>query len=158
MPQLDPSTFISQLFWLGVCFLALYVIMTYVAVPRISRILEKREETILEKVNAASTYRERAEDILAAYEKIIEESRLQAHDKAKQSAESILSDIEQKKKHFIEKMNDRLHVSEQELYRARVTASKDVLSLSHDIAATLMSKLTGEAFDPEQFKQKRKKV
>lgn len=157
MPQLDPTTFVSQLFWLGVCFLALYFIMSYIAVPRISRTLEKREAANLEKINAASTFRERAEDLLAEYEKIIEEARAQAHDKTKQSADAVLSEIEEKKKHFLEKVNDRLHLGEQELYRARVKAEKDIQPLSQEIAAFLLGKLTGGEYVPEKLIKKRKK-
>ena len=33
MPQLDPSTFGSQLFWLLVCFGALYMVLSFIVIP-----------------------------------------------------------------------------------------------------------------------------
>lgn len=158
MPQLDPTTFISQLFWLGVCFLALYIILSYIAIPKISKTLERREETILEKINLASTYRERAEDLLADYEKILTNAREKAHELTKASAQAIHTDIERQKREFLAKLNERLHLSEQELYRARVTARKDIASLSGDIAGVLLKKLTGKAYTPQQLMKKGKKT
>jgi F-type H+-transporting ATPase subunit b len=158
MPQLDPTTFISQLFWLGVCFLALYIILSYIAIPKISKTLEKREETILEKINLASTYRERAEDLLADYEKILAEAREKAHERVKASAQATHTDIDRQKREFLTKVNERLHLTEQELYRARMTAGKEIASLSGDIASVLLKKLTGETYAPQQLMKKRKKA
>ncbi|MBT7451768.1 MAG: F0F1 ATP synthase subunit B', partial [Rhodospirillaceae bacterium] len=43
MPQFDPSTFSSQLFWLLICFVVLYWVISKFAIPRIGDILEQRE-------------------------------------------------------------------------------------------------------------------
>ncbi len=158
MPQLDPSTYVSQLFWLGLCFLALYLILSYWALPRISRTLEKRDKTITDYLNKASTSRERAEDLLAEYEKILQEARETAQAKSKSSVQAIQSDIETQKRQFLEKLNDRLRLSEQELYRNRVNVGKDITSLSKDIADMLLEKLTGEKFAEKNATAKRKKV
>ena len=40
MPQLDPSLFPTQLFWLFVTFLALFLIAWKVALPRITEVLD----------------------------------------------------------------------------------------------------------------------
>ena len=44
MPQLEISTFPSQIFWLVVSFLILYIIMAKVIVPRISSVIKNREK------------------------------------------------------------------------------------------------------------------
>ena len=46
MPQLDPSTFASQLFWLAVTFGLFLLIVWRVALPKIGRVLEDRRERI----------------------------------------------------------------------------------------------------------------
>ena len=46
MPQLDVTTFSSQIFWLVVSFVALFLIMLRVRVPKISDALEARQKRI----------------------------------------------------------------------------------------------------------------
>ena len=64
MPQLDTSTFTSQLFWLIVCFFSMLFIMSRFIVPRIADILEQRQRKIDGYLNKAHNIRlEAAEKI-----------------------------------------------------------------------------------------------
>lgn len=158
MPQLDTSTFSSQLFWLVVCFLALYVILSYIVLPKISRALETREDTIEEKINTASTYRERAEDLLADYEKILAEAKNQAHQHYKAIANATTSQISDKQKIFIHQLNERLNITEQDLYRARLEANKEIKSVATEVASTILAKLTGCTYTSEDLLKKKGKA
>lgn len=143
MPQLDTSTFPSQLFWLVVCFLVLYVILSFIALPKISRVLGKRAETVDEKINKASLYREQAEDLLVDYEKTLAQARDQAHQHYKASAHTTASQIASKQNDFLDKLNERLHVSQQELYRARLEVGHEINSLAMDVANGILTKVMG---------------
>ena len=144
MPQLDTLTYSSQLFWLGVCFLALYLILAYVVLPKITRILEMREETIEEKLNKASTYREQAEDLRAESEGILAQAKEKAHHRLKSTSVTISATIANQQKDFLDKLSDRLHLAEQELYRSRLESGKEIESLARDVANAIFLKLTGE--------------
>jgi len=54
MPQFDPSTYASQLFWLAVMFVALYWIVSKIAVPRIGEVLEQRARVIQDDLDRAT--------------------------------------------------------------------------------------------------------
>ena len=151
MPQLNTLTYSSQLFWLGVCFLALYLILAYVILPKITRILEVREETIEEKLNKASTYREQAEDLRADYEGILAQAKEKAQHHLKATSTTLSSTLAIKQKDFLDKLSDRLHLAEQELYRSRLESGKEIESLARDVANSIFLKLTGKAgaFDKE---------
>ena len=42
MPQLDPATFPTQLFWLAVVFVVLLILMARVGLPRVREVVETR--------------------------------------------------------------------------------------------------------------------
>ena len=67
MPQLDPSTFGSQLFWLLVCFGALYLVLSFIVIPRIDKTLAARAETLEGNLAEAENLRVQAE---AAFESL----------------------------------------------------------------------------------------
>jgi len=46
MPQFDSSSFLSQIFWLAICFATLYFAMKKVYLPRITEILAQRRKNI----------------------------------------------------------------------------------------------------------------
>lgn len=144
MPQLDTTTFPSQLFWLVVCFVALYFILSYIALPKISKVLETREQTIEAKINKASLYREEAEDLLNEYEAILAKAKEDAHSQYKSSASAISSERTLKEKDVLDKLNNRLHLAEEKLYRSRVEAGQELGSISEDIANLILKKLMGE--------------
>lgn len=157
MPQLDVTTFIPQLFWLGVCFLALYFLMATIILPKISRFLERREKGLEEQLNQASLYREEAETLLAEYEALLADAKRTAQERYKAAAQSFASEVENKKKEFIDRLDEKLRRAEQDLYRARVEVNKEIQSLSTDIAKTILQKITAGSLAQVASFSKRKK-
>ena len=62
MPQFDPAVWSPQLIWLAISFVALYFLMSRVALPRISDVLEEREFKISDALRKAEGLRDDAED------------------------------------------------------------------------------------------------
>ena len=75
MPQFDPSTFSTQIFWLVLTFLALYLVLWKVVLPRISSVLEQRQEKIEDDLGRAEKLKAEAEEVLADYKKSLDEAR-----------------------------------------------------------------------------------
>ena len=57
LPQLDADTYPTQIFWLVVTFVILYLIMSKVALPRIAEVLEERQERIADDIETAERLR-----------------------------------------------------------------------------------------------------
>ena len=53
MPQLDFSTFVPQLFWLFLSLSFLYLILSRIALPRISDVIEERKDIIAQDIDKA---------------------------------------------------------------------------------------------------------
>ena len=143
MPQLDVTTFLPQLFWLGICFFGLYIILKAVALPKIERLLTLRAETVEQKLNKASLYREQAESLLTDYEGALAHARAEAQTKYASAAQAISSEIAHQKKLYLDKKSEILHLERQKLYRAHHEALKDVRSLKAEIAKEILEKLGG---------------
>ena len=61
MPQLDPTWFASQLFWLAVTFVMIYVILAKMALPPLMEIIERRKQTVEGDISQAQTLKSQAE-------------------------------------------------------------------------------------------------
>jgi F-type H+-transporting ATPase subunit b len=84
VPQLDVSTYASQIFWLILCFCTLYYLLSRFALPRIADVLEARQDRIAADLAEAQRLRTDAEAALARFEVAIA--------KAQDEAQSLLRD------------------------------------------------------------------
>ena len=64
MPQLNPEFWISQIFWLVLTFGFLYIILSKLILPKISKNLETRKSQILENIETADKQKEESENKL----------------------------------------------------------------------------------------------
>lgn len=79
MPQLDFSTFPNQIFWLAVTLIAIYFILSRVALPRIGSVLAERAGTVTNDIAAAEELKQRALKAEAAYEKALADAKSEAN-------------------------------------------------------------------------------
>lgn len=143
MPQLDPSTFASQIFWLAVTFILFFLIAWRVALPKIGRVLEDRRERIERDVSRAVELRNEAEGVLAEYEKLSAEGRASAQVVIREANE--LASAEAAAEH--EKLGTRLASevaqAERRIDQARTSALEGIAELSAEIAQSAAEKLIG---------------
>lgn len=78
MPQLDFSTFPNQIFWLLVSMVALYMILSRVALPQIAAVLADRRGAITADIAAAEEAKQKAVAAEEAYNKALAEARAEA--------------------------------------------------------------------------------
>ncbi len=78
MPQFDPSSFASQIFWLAVTFILLYWVVAKLAIPRIGEVLDQRARMIQEDLDRALALKAETDAAVAAYEKAMAAAREQA--------------------------------------------------------------------------------
>ena len=154
MPQLDVSTYPSQLFWLAVSFLSLYLILHFFIVPRFQRIFENRTHSIDTLTQQASRDREEAELLLNEYEQTLAEARIEAHNRFKSVFDEVTATNTKKQSEVLERISSRLREHEQQLYRERLDARKDLESMIVDVTATILKKTTGKIYSAPSLKSK----
>ena len=87
MPQLDPTWFASQLFWLAVCFVFLYLVLAKLVLPPLLAITGLRESTIAKDLEQAQSMKCQAERERTDYERLLADSR----ERAQQTVNNALS-------------------------------------------------------------------
>ena len=75
MPQLNFSTYTSQIFWLIISFSLMLLIMRFFIVPRISSIIDERNRNIKTYIKKAEKLQEEALIKLDQYNKAIEQAK-----------------------------------------------------------------------------------
>ncbi|MPY70447.1 MAG: F0F1 ATP synthase subunit B' [Alphaproteobacteria bacterium] len=143
MPQLDPSTFSPQLFWLAITFVALYLIMWRVALPRISDVLQERQERIDDDLQKAEQLKVDADEVLRSYERAMAEGRAKAQQVLHQGAEKIAAESAERHAALGEKVAGQMAEAEARIAAERDAALANVRSVAAEVAAAAATRLTG---------------
>ena len=75
MPQLDPTYWASQVFWLILVFTILYIAISKFYLPKIKDNLDNRENKIKEDLDNANKFKDQSELKLKEYELIMENAK-----------------------------------------------------------------------------------
>lgn len=143
MPQFDPSTFSSQLFWLVICFVGLYWIISKFAIPRIGDILEQRERVVQDDLDRAESLKGEAEQALANYEAAMADAREQARTLMNKVTSDAKAAAESRNKEIGAELTAQISDAEQRIAAARDEAMSSLTSIAADAAKDAASRLAG---------------
>ena len=143
MPQLDPAFFAPQLIWLAITFVILYVLMARVALPRISAVLEARQDRIAHDLDNAATLKAEAEAALAAYEASMSRAHSEAQGLLAQAAEERAGESAARQDELGARLAGQLAEAEARIDEARQAAMASVAEVASDVARSATAKLIG---------------
>ena len=144
-PPFDPTHFASNLFWLAITFGALYWLMSKVALPRLGSILEERASTIGRDLDQAAGMQAKAEEMAQADEKALGEARKNAQGIA-QAAREAGAKASDAQRHATEaELAAKMAQAEATIAKTKTNAMGNVRDLGSDIAAAIVTRLTGQA-------------
>tara|TARA_S200000501_G_scaffold366511_1_gene401340 strand:- start:1050 stop:1529 length:480 start_codon:yes stop_codon:yes gene_type:complete len=141
MPQLDFTTFIPQLFWLFLCLTILYFVLSKIALPRISDVIEERNDTITDDLDEAKSLSLEAEKVVEDLKSKLEEARSISQKNLMDERQKNLEIISSKRKHFEENVSKEISSSEKEIKKNKIKALKEASSLAEDIAEEIINNL-----------------
>lgn len=148
MPQLEQiDTFASQLFWLVVTFVGLYLFLRVVALPKISTVLEQRQSRISADLEKAALLKEEAEAVLAEYEKAAEEGRAKAQAAIREAQEELSAEAAKRHEALGEKLAQQVREAEERIAKEREDAVKNIRDVAVDLAQTATERLVGTKVD-----------
>jgi F-type H+-transporting ATPase subunit b len=143
MPQLVTADFAPQLIWLAITFVALYLVMWQVALPRIRTVLEERQSRIDDDLMEAERLKRDADDAIESYEKALSEARTHAHATAAETRESIKARGGERRSALEASLNREMASALDRIESARAEAKTHVRSIAGGTARHLVERLSG---------------
>jgi F-type H+-transporting ATPase subunit b len=152
-PPFQKETFASQLFWLALAFVLLYVLMAKVALPRVGSILQARRDQIARDLAEAQRFRDESEAALAAYEKALADARGRAQTIAAETRDQLMREAETRRKALEAELNAQLAEAESTIAAAKTAAMQNVRDVAMDSAAAIVERLIGTVPSPSSVAQ-----
>ena len=143
MPQFDPSTFATQIFWLLVCFTALYFILWKAVIPRISDVLQVRQEKIEDDLARAEKLKSEAEAVREAYQQAMDEARAKAQGDLKAAADELAAEAAKKTNELMAELAEKGNESEARIKAAQDEALANIQTIAAETARLAAQRLIG---------------
>src|ERR1700761_6498839 len=125
-PPFQSENFPSQLVWLALTFVLLYVLMSRLALPRVGAILEARSKRIADDLAAARQFKEQSEAAHAAHEKTIADAHSRAQAIAAETHQKQAAEAEATNKRLEAELHEKLAAAERSIASTRSSAMSNV--------------------------------
>ena len=152
MPQLDPTFWASQAFWLILVFAILYISISKFYLPKIKDNLDNRENKIKEDLENANKFKEQSEAKAKEYESILEKAKkevLKIHFESK----SILDkNIKSKKESMEKEIEKEILKAQKEILELKKNSISSIQSISESIVSNIIENISGDKLNESSIK------
>src|SRR6185437_9880086 len=142
-PLFESSTFASQLVSLAIAFVALYVIVSRIALPRVESVIDARQNAIEGDLAQAQKLKDESDAALRAYETDLAAARSRAQAIGSETREKLNAASEAERKTLEDQLNAKLAAAEKQIAATRESAMGNVRGIAVDAAAAIVQRLTG---------------
>lgn len=145
LPQLDHTTFAGQIFWLVVTFGLLFLLLTYVIIPRVSGVLTRRAGKIEGDLAAAKEANALSEAAQRDYDAALAEARAKARTLADETRNAVRSENDKRRHDAEAKLATEMTAAESRIAATKTSALANVRMVAADTAAAIVERLSGES-------------
>lgn len=141
LPQLDLSTYASQIFWLLLCFCSLWLAVSFFITPKIADIIEQRKRKINEYVQKADRLNNQAKEALNKYSETLAYAEKNAEsvvEKEKADLKNYLRETENK---ISAQLNQKIADNEFNLAKEKKDTLQQIENIAEDLAFEIVQKL-----------------
>jgi F-type H+-transporting ATPase subunit b len=142
-PPFQKDTFASQLVSLLVAFVALYLIVSRIALPRVGSLLDERQKAIESDLAEAQELRDASDAALRTYERELAEARSRAHAISAETREKLNAASDAERKTLEGRLTRKLAEAEKTIAATREAAMSNVRGIAAEAAAEIVQRLTG---------------
>jgi F-type H+-transporting ATPase subunit b len=147
MPQLDPTWFPSQIFWLAVSFVLLYTIVSLLITPRVGGVLETRAEAINEAIALAEKLKKQAASTKGNFEQITAEARLAASQLIGEAQGDVAKEAAIANEDLSKDLAIKMAAAETEIKKSTARAVANLDAAAIPLAKEMVEKLLGSKVD-----------
>lgn len=141
MPQLDPTYWASQGFWLILIFTLLYLALSKLFIPKIKNSIDDRENRIKDDLDEAQKLKEVAEAKLKEYEISIENAKKDVQKILFESKNKLNSEIQNKKKTFEKEIETEIENAEKEIESFKKDSLESISKISEEITSKIIENI-----------------
>lgn len=142
MPHLDFSTFIGQIFWLAILFVAFYFIVSKLLLPNVADVLDNRSKHISNDIDKAENFKNDAVDAQIHYEKVHEKATKEARSTLEAAMKKTEAAIDAKRKELQVSIDKSLQAAEKKIADIQQESTSVVSKVSAELATTMAKKVT----------------
>ena len=152
MPQLDPTYWASQAFWLILIFTALYLALSNLFIPKIKDNIDNRENKIKDDLDEAQKLKNLAEQKFGEYELSIENAKKEVQKIIFESKNKMNLEIQGKKKKIEKEIESEIKDAEKEIENLKKDSLKNISSISEEVASKVIERISGEPMNQSSVK------
>ena len=142
MPQLEISTFPSQIFWLVLSFVILYIVLSRIVVPRISSTIKQRENEIKNNLHLSEQLFKDTEIINEEIEKVKNDTNKEAQEIINNLKNTTNKKINENSELLKKRLNQKLEKSENQIIFEKKKISKQIDKIALNISQEIIKKLS----------------
>jgi F-type H+-transporting ATPase subunit b len=144
MPQLCGDWAGNQVFWLVITLIAIFFVLSRIALPRIAAVLAERQGTITNDLAAAEELKSKAADAEAAYQQALTDARAEAARIAEETKAAIKAQLDEAMAQADEEISAKTAESEKALAAIQASAMESVEQVATETAGALVAALGGK--------------
>ena len=152
MPQLDPTYWASQAFWLVLIFAILYISISKFYLPKIKDNLDNRENKIKEDLENASKFKEQSEAKLKEYKIILENAKKEVIKIHFESKNILDKDINSKKIAIEKEIEKEISKATKEIIEFKKNSLSSIQKISENIASDIIENISGDKLNESSVK------
>jgi F-type H+-transporting ATPase subunit b len=152
MPQLDPTYWASQAFWLVLVFSILYISISKFYLPKIKDNLDNRENKIKEDLENANKFKEESETKLKEYDLILENAKKEVLKIHFESKSTLDKDIQSKKESMEKEIEKEILKAQKEISELKKNSISSIQIISGSIVSNIIENISGDKLNESSIK------
>ena len=152
MPQLDPTYWASQAFWLILVFTILYISISKFYLPKIKDNLDNRENKIKEDLDNANIFKEQSEAKAKEYDAILENAKKEVSRIHFDSKNILDKNIQSKKVAMEKEIEKEILKAQKEILELKKNSISSIQTISGSIVSNIIENILGDKLNESSIK------